>query len=218
MTKEDIKIEKRILAVLGLALLLIVMASYFTKASAQDLSQGRIFTRSVLPSGTLPNFIQNRDILIVNGQQYYYSGGWKPVTLIRGEKGDKGDTGATGANGADGVCPTCPPASGGSGSIGFVRWVTTTAELNSAWPGYLNGSVRSIQLAADITLNQTLVVPANYNRILEIQGHGGKIIIPSSVPVGIKREYASYRDWETDRKSTRLNSSHRSLSRMPSSA
>ena len=27
-----------------------------------------------------------------------------------------------------------------------------------------------------------------------------------------------YRDWETDRKSTRLNSSHRSLSRMPSSA
>ena len=30
--------------------------------------------------------------------------------------------------------------------------------------------------------------------------------------------YALYRDWETDRKSTRLNSSHRSLSRMPSSA
>ena len=27
-----------------------------------------------------------------------------------------------------------------------------------------------------------------------------------------------YRDWETDRKSTRLNSSNRSLSRMPSSA
>ena len=29
---------------------------------------------------------------------------------------------------------------------------------------------------------------------------------------------SQYRDWETDRKSTRLNSSHRSLSRMPSSA
>ena len=29
---------------------------------------------------------------------------------------------------------------------------------------------------------------------------------------------ASYRDWETDRKSTRLNSSHLKLSRMPSSA
>ena len=30
--------------------------------------------------------------------------------------------------------------------------------------------------------------------------------------------YSSYRDWETDRKSTRLNSSHLKLSRMPSSA
>ena len=34
----------------------------------------------------------------------------------------------------------------------------------------------------------------------------------------IARGGAGYRDWETDRKSTRLNSSHRSLSRMPSSA
>ena len=33
-----------------------------------------------------------------------------------------------------------------------------------------------------------------------------------------KEIYCPYRDWETDRKSTRLNSSHRSLSRMPSSA
>ena len=36
---------------------------------------------------------------------------------------------------------------------------------------------------------------------------------PKSITPHIK-----YRDWETDRKSTRLNSSHRSLSRMPSSA
>ena len=34
----------------------------------------------------------------------------------------------------------------------------------------------------------------------------------------IKEYQGIYRDWETDRKSTRLNSSHRSLSRMPSSA
>ena len=34
----------------------------------------------------------------------------------------------------------------------------------------------------------------------------------------IEAGYSTYRDWETDRKSTRLNSSHRSLSRMPSSA
>ena len=30
--------------------------------------------------------------------------------------------------------------------------------------------------------------------------------------------YMKYRDWETDRKSTRLNSSHEIPSRMPSSA
>ena len=33
-----------------------------------------------------------------------------------------------------------------------------------------------------------------------------------------KIEKSSYRDWETDRKSTRLNSSHSGESRMPSSA
>ena len=32
------------------------------------------------------------------------------------------------------------------------------------------------------------------------------------------RDGMHYRDWETDRKSTRLNSSHLKLSRMPSSA
>ena len=31
-------------------------------------------------------------------------------------------------------------------------------------------------------------------------------------------KYDPYRDWETDRKSTRLNSSHSAKSRMPSSA
>ena len=34
----------------------------------------------------------------------------------------------------------------------------------------------------------------------------------------LKILYGTYRDWETDRKSTRLNSSHSAKSRMPSSA
>ena len=41
---------------------------------------------------------------------------------------------------------------------------------------------------------------------------------PRSFSQAITSFFARYRDWETDRKSTRLNSSHRSLSRMPSSA
>ena len=34
----------------------------------------------------------------------------------------------------------------------------------------------------------------------------------------VKKSLLAYRDWETDRKSTRLNSSHEIPSRMPSSA
>ena len=34
----------------------------------------------------------------------------------------------------------------------------------------------------------------------------------------LKTQNVAYRDWETDRKSTRLNSSHSAKSRMPSSA
>ena len=34
----------------------------------------------------------------------------------------------------------------------------------------------------------------------------------------LENNRAEYRDWETDRKSTRLNSSHSAKSRMPSSA
>ena len=41
------------------------------------------------------------------------------------------------------------------------------------------------------------------------------LVLPTG---GGKTTIYAYRDWETDRKSTRLNSSHRSLSRMPSSA
>ena len=37
-------------------------------------------------------------------------------------------------------------------------------------------------------------------------------------PEKVDYYHQTYRDWETDRKSTRLNSSHLKLSRMPSSA
>ena len=42
-------------------------------------------------------------------------------------------------------------------------------------------------------------------------------IVFVGVEVGVLVGYG-YRDWETDRKSTRLNSSHSAKSRMPSSA
>ena len=52
--------------------------------------------------------------------------------------------------------------------------------------------------------NETLVVEAGVS-FSELESNMGFDI-------------GSYRDWETDRKSTRLNSSHSAKSRMPSSA
>lgn len=114
---------------------------------------------------------------------YGYKSGW----YVRSDQ----LSGKDGLNGAAGVCPNCPPTSSGSiGSIGNIRYVTTQAELNSAWDGVINGTVRSIHLANDITLTKSLVIPAGYNRILEINGHGSKIIVPSGM-TAIYRAYAS---------------------------
>ena len=46
----------------------------------------------------------------------------------------------------------------------------------------------------------------------------GLHVISDSIGVIYNPTGGSYRDWETDRKSTRLNSSHSAKSRMPSSA
>ena len=43
------------------------------------------------------------------------------------------------------------------------------------------------------------------------------VVLTSDEVVSVSAD-AGYRDWETDRKSTRLNSSHEIPSRMPSSA
>jgi len=167
-----------------------------------NLDQARLWFRDTLPATRIDGFITNRDLLILdNGDSYVYqTTGWIKVTNpLKGEDGVNGEPGIQGQKGDQGiqgiqgeVGPQGPAGSGtGSVNVGFVRWVTTAAELNSAWAGVVSGTVRSIHLAADITLTQSLVLPANYNRILEIDGHGGKLIIPSSISAGIKRSYNS---------------------------
>ena len=49
----------------------------------------------------------------------------------------------------------------------------------------------------------------------------GLAVAVTTIPdrcLGFQIIFSGYRDWETDRKSTRLNSSHSAKSRMPSSA
>lgn len=171
-----------------------------------ELGPSRIWSRDVLPTTALSNFVKNRDYLIVGTKWYIYTTTWveipPPIQGIKGDKGDKGDPGVKGdpgINGSDGakgdkgdVGPQGPPGTSGTGgaNIGFIRWVSTASELNSAWAGIATGTVRSIHLAADITLTQTLVIPSGYNRIIELHGHGAKLIVPPST-TGIKRAYAS---------------------------
>ena len=52
----------------------------------------------------------------------------------------------------------------------------------------------------------------------ELLGKSHNIIRHPDMPKEIFKDIPLYRDWETDRKSTRLNSSHEIPSRMPSSA
>ena len=67
----------------------------------------------------------------------------------------------------------------------------------------------------------------NYRLIDQLEGLSGSIMdnIAEGFERGSRQEFIlflgyakAYRDWETDRKSTRLNSSHEIPSRMPSSA
>ena len=62
-------------------------------------------------------------------------------------------------------------------------------------------------------------VVRNYNEFVSaIEKHFSDLEIISFDNDIANFDSDGYRDWETDRKSTRLNSSHRSLPRMPSSA
>ena len=65
----------------------------------------------------------------------------------------------------------------------------------------------------------TLIVAETKRQDVAVQGlytPTFAVIAESTAIINVK--IVIYRDWETDRKSTRLNSSHSAKSRMPSSA
>ena len=74
--------------------------------------------------------------------------------------------------------------------------------------------------------NQGNYIPKNKDKVIKLNTQGGvyyrsswerKIMTWLDNNSNISK-WEPYRDWETDRKSTRLNSSHEIPSRMPSSA
>ena len=75
-----------------------------------------------------------------------------------------------------------------------------------------------------LKVNDETGQPMGAVQSVDFQRHGATVILLGcnydSVPFSVTEEgfEIGYRDWETDRKSTRLNSSHSRASRMPSSA
>ena len=70
---------------------------------------------------------------------------------------------------------------------------------------------------------KTAIIPNLLGRIQSVEIQEGETIETKVARITQNKEPITdtappYRDWETDRKSTRLNSSHITRSRMPSSA
>ena len=73
---------------------------------------------------------------------------------------------------------------------------------------YLTGFSHSEINGSMLVYSSPLLIAANHVLL--------RLLVPWHPPYALK--YLTYRDWETDRKSTRLNSSHSGEARMPSSA
>ena len=76
---------------------------------------------------------------------------------------------------------------------------------------------QAIRIIKKRVIEYSPMMKITYNELNEIIGHVGKIMYAIHKIPFVWVNFL-YRDWETDRKSTRLNSSHITRSRMPSSA
>ena len=77
--------------------------------------------------------------------------------------------------------------------------------------------VVGVSIIATIVINALAnILPYNGKTTAEISDSFAIYFVPAGYVFSIWGVF--YRDWETDRKSTRLNSSHSAKSRMPSSA
>jgi hypothetical protein len=69
-----------------------------------------------------------------------------------------------------------------------VVWVSTWSQFTTALS---NPSIRSINLAANLTATSKAYIPTNQSTIKEIEGHGFEINIPSIIDTGFVRRYSS---------------------------
>ena len=91
--------------------------------------------------------------------------------------------------------------------------------------GGVNSPVRAFKAVGGVPVfvsegKGSKLVDEDKNSYIDYVMSWGALILGHAYPSVVKeiQKAAAYRDWETDRKSTRLNSSHSAKSRMPSSA
>ena len=89
-----------------------------------------------------------------------------------------------------------------------------TPNQNGGWlqQYYITNNITSPEVYIDMIQEIRMANP-NDSIFIYINSEGGEVDTGIQIINAIQ-----YRDWETDRKSTRLNSSHSAKSRMPSSA
>lgn len=160
----------------------------------RDLNLARIsFEANELPLQRPSSFAANRDVMVVmpTMKAYYHDNvNWIELPQLFGVQGPAGATGPQGIKGEKGdpgpQGPQGIPGPAGTGSVaGNVRWVTNEQELRIA---FADSNIRSIHLANNITLTQTINIPLSYNKILELEGHGFSITSPVTI---FSRKYAS---------------------------
>ena len=94
-----------------------------------------------------------------------------------------------------------------AGAIAGIVQVILWLGFLDVWPQIL---YRDIRLTAAIVLGQNVLPPPLTVDVI--------LVSTAMIVHFVLSIVTEYRDWETDRKSTRLNSSHEIPSRMPSSA
>ena len=81
------------------------------------------------------------------------------------------------------------------------------------WKSGIDSPVHKNVEITKISIINPLSFKVAFQRIHQFEGYYANVKDDKGREI-----YRGYRDWETDRKSTRLNSSHSAKSRMPSSA
>ena len=113
-----------------------------------------------------------------------------------------------------GLNPALMYSNGGVGAGG-----STMGSGGGGSAGRSNASDESSRKIADIQFQGMALQNAKLKSELQLlNAQADNLNAQTEKTRGVDTEEAKYRDWETDRKSTRLNSSHSAKSRMPSSA